>query len=1168
MPTLFFPERDTLRLVLASGGVAAPVTQTPAEAGWDAQGRLWLTTGVALPRETMAVLQRFGVRIVGSSAAATTESIACWQQLLPLEKSSLTPELLTGAVLFNVPGAELSSLLGEVERGRVKAYSFRWLDDIAGDNGSDRMLVKIESPPYFTLLRTAENSANGLLAFVEQAPRVWVSAGWRHLFASQIRPPAGKMLLLHASGKWEWRDERPFQTAEVDATRQAPPSHSELVARSERQVDTADGVAPIPIPLRLTPTDDAASAEMWIIRDATFPWLERFLQGTDESLLQRFTCAVAADDGNPVLVLRVRGKGPAPILVEAPIGYRPFLKLANLFVPCGYALAPLPRRDTIRQLLAVDPTRLTWLRPLDGGSFVAESVAIGVFRPLMELVEYRLENASQSLRPWLQVARWSFERFVVRTSAAVAPSQRPESVRTHAAAVSPAPVRDDKAGGPGWLSRTFRKLFRVNRKPKVEIPQPAADDLPPIPVEEAVRTALPSPPVRGIERSLKFDEAKARIRSITSRFHESLEEMTPAKRLELWPELAAAFAHANHQAEAALCWLNALWEQDRPSPLWAWGWLKAEAAQAGWNPHAVDLNRWLAAPADKSRPRAVAAFALWAAVQEVPPEGFEGSLTQLNAYLDAYEDRLPIRAAWLVRTALARSTRGDVLGLAHTRDRLLARLRDHGLSLAQDVPAFVRNAGSEDIDRLNQVGKWLAAKRRTINEWIASLGPEAPRNATAAATPRLYELEAEVRCTQAYADLMIAWGLNRLGESNEADRVRAMAHESLADADPIHGWLRAAFDFRLKEARENLTANPLPSELQAQLGSLTSNDLYRVNRLRQRSRILEPVENVDVWASTMQQYRGWDALRRQLLELPALEGPELNRRVKLLLEQADREEPSTRPAVLLAVLALPNRVDRALTELVLDRALAMPVGSPIYLRILERAIPAAAALGLDGKVRLLAHRFASYVEEQRGQGSPELLEGLTGQTFRCLRKLGMKEEADNVLSKIALWLTRGMDLKDLRRSRPNDWPVLLRTLLHVAAGWYFCGRSTQGHRIIEEARTRDLFEAPTGFYDRRTLVDRAALAVAYASTIGQIPAKIALGYFEELFLRLRNIAVSGWNSHFTLQPLELVDTVIRAVVSDDFSLGPAIRGWLDDDEFNVRQRIHREMGVWMEQQGI
>ena len=1152
MATLFFPEHDTLRLVLASGGMSATVMGEVAEAGWDDQRRLWLTTSTDLTREITTMLQRLGVRVVESSMTKTTEKVACWQQLLPLEKSGITANELGVSIVFELPGDQFGSLIGEIERCRGGSYSFRWLDDVTIDSGSDRILVLAESPPHFTLLRAVDNADvdSGVRAFYQQAPRVWVAVGWRHSFARQIDAPAGKLLFLSPPRIWRCLDDLPFQASspalEPSAAIKAKPF--------------AEALAAFPVPLHLRPFEDSAAAEMWIVRKNALAWLERFLQRTDQQNLHRFTCAVIHNGDNPSLILRLRGKGPAPILLDPPLAFRPLLKLANLFVPCGFAPVPMPRRDTIRQLLSADPSRLTWLRNLDSGLFAAESAPMAAFRPLADLVDYRPHAPTRTLTLWLQSANMAFEPFVERPVESVIQRSRPNPLSNPVKEL-PTSTKVENKSTSGWLSRVG-KWLRGKSDSEQPIATSADDDVLPLPIDEAVRTALPTSQSRSLGQSSKMDEAKQRARVLTTRFHESLEELTPAKRLEMWPELAAAFTQANLPSEAAICWLNGLWEQPRPSPLWAWGWFKSEAAQAGWNPHQVDLNRWLTAPADEYRPRAIAAYALWATLQPSPPDSFSGQLAQINTYLHAHERRLPIRAAWLVQMALARATRGDVLALAHTRDRLLARLHENGLSLARDVPSFVRNADDDDPDRSSRVGKWLTTKRKTINEWVGSLGPEA-KNETASRLPLLYELEAEIPCTQAYADLLIAWGLNRLGETNESGRLLDIARRTLPASDAIHGILGDVFDWRLQEAREQHSAASLPTSLLTRIESLNTNDRYQVDLLRQHLRILDPLEQIDArWASTMRHFQGWGELRRQLIELPALEHWELNRRVKLLIERAAREESEERQSILLAILRLANHVDRGSIETALDLSLGSSAGSQVqFLRMLNHGLQAAAMLGLDGKVRLFAHRFASYVEEQKGQTSPNLLEGLTGQSFRCLRKLGMKEEADQVLSRIALWLTRGMDLKDLRRVRANDWPILLRTLLHVAAGWYYCGRSTQGHRIIDEVRNRDLFDGAM------TLPDRTALALAYAGAIGQIPVKLAQGCYEELFMRLKKIAVTGWNTHYTLQPLQLVDTVVRAVVSEDFSLGPGVRGFLDDDEFCVRQRIHREMKEWTTQLG-
>jgi hypothetical protein len=36
---------------------------------------------------------------------------------------------------------------------------------------------------------------------------------------------------------------------------------------------------------------------------------------------------------------------------------------------------------------------------------------------------------------------------------------------------------------------------------------------------------------------------------------------------------------------------------------------------------------------------------------------------------------------------------------------------------------------------------------------------------------------------------------------------------------------------------------------------------------------------------------------------------------------------------------------------------------------------------------------------------------------------------------------------------------------------------------------------------------------------------------------------------------------VRAVVTDEFTLSPTVRNWLDGDEFLIRQRIHRDIAA-------
>ena len=54
-------------------------------------------------------------------------------------------------------------------------------------------------------------------------------------------------------------------------------------------------------------------------------------------------------------------------------------------------------------------------------------------------------------------------------------------------------------------------------------------------------------------------------------------------------------------------------------------------------------------------------------------------------------------------------------------------------------------------------------------------------------------------------------------------------------------------------------------------------------------------------------------------------------------------------------------------------------------------------------------------------------------------------------------------------------------------------------------------------------------------------------------------ATGATNRYFTLAPLALIDVAIRAVVSEEFTLGPQVRAWLDDDEYLIRRRVTRDL---------
>src|SRR5688500_13817664 len=107
--------------------------------------------------------------------------------------------------------------------------------------------------------------------------------------------------------------------------------------------------------------------------------------------------------------------------------------------------------------------------------------------------------------------------------------------------------------------------------------------------------------------------------------------------------------------------------------------------------------------------------------------------------------------------------------------------------------------------------------------------------------------------TAAYADLVFAWAHARLGDREPATALAASATATLTEgADPAHDWAAAAFRHRIGQAlRGRPHAGGWPPDLADALDHVDDDRgigmsrLYVVNRLRQRSRVLEPDRRLD-----------------------------------------------------------------------------------------------------------------------------------------------------------------------------------------------------------------------------------------------------------------------------------------------------------------------------------
>jgi cellulose synthase operon protein C len=895
--------------------------------------------------------------------------------------------------------------------------------------------------------------------------------------------------------------------------------------------------------LRLSPIADGAAAHLWVLRTDALAQFAAFCRTTNELLLNRFTVAVSASAGVPCVILRaVRGKGPPPVFLDPAEAYRPLLPFPNLYLPTNARLGPALRRDAVRDALGLKADRVVWLHRLADGGFRPESLPEAAFRPLPEWVEYKVADAVRRPAPWAQSFRLDLEQFAERTDPRPVPKPRPAE-----------PPAKPRRSGRGLLTRASEWFKGLKLRPPE--PRPVPPEPPPA-AEEPPRPFLSQGERLHHARPETANAALERCQILEAGFLQNMGARADAG--DAWIDLATAYDAAGNHADAALCWLNGLWSQDPIPPKLAWAWLRAEAKAARSEVKEIDPRPWLATAPGPGTTRAMAAWVVWASVQNPRAAALVERAAELQARLEAQEHWLPVRAAWLARLATSRA--GDVLGLARTRDRLSERLLTSGLSLELDTPSFLRFAGDGVRERFHEARRWLMDKRDLIHQWIARLPDDATVRGPDGSLRR-FGLEPNVAQTRAYADLVLVWGLTRFAEHTSAEAVRRQAATGFPADDPAHAVLREAFDFRTTQVREGKPPKgPLPTHLLRQIEALAADPRYVVDKLRAASRVLEPTARVE-------EYRGAVSRRGDAAGPPAialLPAERLNAEAgAILARERQRAGQPDLAAVMIALLGRAGDLDEAAVELAceslpvaLDAARNAPHATA---GLAEHGLTAAALWDRADLARMLVSRFTAATP---GPAWTDVAEPLIGPATRSLRRLGLTAEVDRLLQHVVERTTQGLPPARLRVAKARDWPAALRVLLHAAGGWYGSGRSEQAHAVLDEAR-KDLF-APG-----LSQSDRTALALAYATTLGQAPVRVALGRLEEMFQRLKGVSVSGTtNTHYCLRPLLLIETAVRAIVSEDFTLGPQVRAWLDADEFAVRRRIRDDLKAVLISQGL
>ena len=1078
---LGFRDSEALQVVLQSGMASLDLMSRGAQVAHGDDGTLILLPDGALPEPTLTKLRTVGVSIDAEMPAEARE-VRCWAEAVapvraPPAGVSGSGKLPSLVLLVTERASDLIDLAAELLRLGCDRQELL----VAGAVG----VARVVDPPTYTVVRAIDRE-RGLRVYAPDPAgqdAVWTELGFRHPLAAQLRAEQGTLLLIDQA---TWRVIPDRDWASLDAALEL------AIPGDDLELETSPLRAKREVALRLgSGRRDVPS--LWVIRNDGLAAIDRLLDYLPDDIVARLTFA-ATGGPEPVIVIRARaGRHPAPDLMLDAEAYAPLAQMPDLYAPADALVEPPLRRERLRSIIGVDPGEIVWLVRTTGTRFRVERVVDTAFTPLSEWADYIIHDSAAALVPWMRAAVFDFAELV---STGV----------EWAAGVS---VDQHQPSGDGEAKKQARR------------PRPRAAADVEAPTQAPRRARRPTSSERPSLGSTALAEIAIDhdLAALEGEFVALDAPGDAPERLALLDQLGHAYTRLGRRRDAGLCFVRAVWESSGPDATARLDrWITADLQRAS-AARALEQALALAQPNhDHVRTVAVLAARADTAVAKDPH--------RVQRWLDEHDGDLDARTLWLARIGLATLAGGDELGLAQARDRILARLAG-GLPLDRELPSFLRFAG-----RSGALGN---ASGEILSTALDSLARTFER------TRRVrHPIEAPVAYTGAYVGYQLAYAFARIGKHDRARMLIAASISALkpVEHDPVHRYLAGAFGARVEQAIAGLPPEtPLPDELTAQLGNFTRETLYKVERLSESSRILEPLERPQAMARFLS--RTGDSRGTEFAALRTM--TDLVVRAKAVDE--------------LVTLAADSEPEREhLLAGVFDLVLELPesAAAPILLRTL----PVVEALPDDRRAVLYTRALVVAGHVGRTELVPELLallrtsiRAVTGaalarvlqHSMRALRRIGLRHEIAELLA-------------DAEQARPATRAVdTLRGRLALAGGLAYLGDFARALPIFDQARCA--LDGEMSLPERLDLT--RALALAYA----QAPLDHALAGIAALAGQFREITdMFGTNSHYCLSVLHFVDSLVLGIASDDLALGEAGRRFIDDDEHLIRRRLHRDLG--------
>jgi hypothetical protein len=587
-------------------------------------------------------------------------------------------------------------------------------------------------------------------------------------------------------------------------------------------------------------------------------------------------------------------------------------------------------------------------------------------------------------------------------------------------------------------------------------------------------------------------------------------------RAVLWLAMARLNAQLSRAKDATLCWTRALWDaEDDDARRIAGAWVTAET---GTGP---DAARHLQSASPRRED--VSAVAAIVTLEALSPGGrLEPGRVAL--WLDRHDDVLDLRSLWLARASLSRLVGKDALGLARARDRVLSKLH-RGLSVERDVPTFLRFlGGARDPAQIERLGSHLEALARRY---------EKTRRASST-------VEADPKLTLAYVLFVVGYGCARVGQTDRARAHAARAAALLDRAEPIHGFLARAYEARIEQAVEGLPPEtPLSPEIATRLNALDKFSRYKVDRVRQFSQVLEPHERLDpvvAFQRGEQDPRGAEFTElRGMSNVAALEEA-----VEQIFAKARQGGPDDRARLFDGVMDFFPTIggERAVRYLEEILGSLYGIAPPRQAQLLEEALMLAGHVG-DQELGRRIYTPLRTVIAGLGEDSAAELAPVMGGMMRTLRRVGLRDEASELV------------LTMQKAASGTGTPARIARL-HGAAALAYLGRFDQARPVFEDALTVLAGDLPVPAC--------LELTRALARAVSHAPLEYALSALERLADKLPVITDSfNTNSHVCLSVVSFMESLVLGYASDDLTIGDLGRQWLDDDEYLIRRRVHRDM---------